>query len=134
MSLDQADNGIGPNHDGDLDHQKQRTQHMNRQAGGVDGGAESLGAAGGKDHDIDGKDPIAKGHDHGGIVGFRQIARQPILHRKRQHGGDHQRDAKMRGLHAKTPTDMWRLRPWPGRRSTVNPASASARRTWPAAV
>ena len=162
VAVDEADQRVAPDDQADLGHQKAGADQMGWQPPRPDRGARPFGAAEGEEDDETGEGPVADHDDHQCVVFARKVAGKPVLRRKGGDGGDHQPDA-FGGIFGRThagafgsmgagkgegglplagrspttsarPVVMWRLEPKPDWRVTVNPASASARRTWPAAV
>ena len=138
VAFDQAQDGEGGDHDADLGRQKNAARGLHQRLVGARRGADAARLARG-DRDHEGREePVADHHDHQDVVFARQVARDAVLQREDDRRRDHQQDAQPRVVARAhvvfAATVMCRLRPYPGRRSTASPASASARRTNPAAV
>lgn len=136
MCLNQAEVDKPEDHDANFACQKKASEDLQKGLGRRGSCANGSRLTPRDRNDEGGKKPIADRDNHQHIIFGRQMRADPVLQRKHKRGRDHQRNAKawVLGRHSLAPRVMWRLRPNPCTRSMLNPASASLRRTNPAAV
>jgi len=139
VALDQPEHHETQDHHADLDDQHKPAHELEHRLAGGRRRTQTAGLARGYGNHEGREKPVADHHHHEHVVFPCEVARNAILHGKDEGRPEHQQDAEAgicpgHRVVSNRAAVMWRLRPNPGRRSTVNPAASSPRRTKPAAA